>query len=163
MFHQHSDCCTGPYLTFLPGRKIACSNKAFIYYRGVLTVRSMGATASLCRCTTSLLIEMAFVLFGGLPGGPELLIILLIIVLLFGANKLPELARSTGQAMGEFQRGREEIERELHQSSAASTTPTATGGPAASSAESERDDVETEAEADSEAEPDSDTDSRPTN
>ncbi|MFW5965566.1 MAG: Sec-independent protein translocase subunit TatA/TatB [Halodesulfurarchaeum sp.] len=50
----------------------------------------------------------------GLPaGGMELAVILLIAVLLFGANKIPKLARSTGQAMGEFQRGREEIEQEL--------------------------------------------------
>ncbi|MFC5367700.1 Sec-independent protein translocase subunit TatA/TatB [Salinirubrum litoreum] len=52
-------------------------------------------------------------LFPGLPGGPELLIILAVVVLLFGANKIPKLARSTGQAMGEFRRGREEIETEL--------------------------------------------------
>jgi sec-independent protein translocase protein TatA len=52
-------------------------------------------------------------LFPGLPGGPELLIVLLVLVLLFGANKIPKLARSTGQAMGEFQRGRNEIEEEL--------------------------------------------------
>ena len=51
----------------------------------------------------------------GIPGGPELLIILLIAVLLFGANKLPKLARSSGQAMGEFQKGREEIQDELEQ------------------------------------------------
>jgi sec-independent protein translocase protein TatA len=51
----------------------------------------------------------------GIPGGPELLIILLIAVLLFGANKLPKLARSSGQAMGEFQKGREEINDELEQ------------------------------------------------
>lgn len=48
-----------------------------------------------------------------LPGGPELFIILAIAVLLFGANKLPELARSSGQAMGEFKRGRQELETEL--------------------------------------------------
>ncbi|WP_410765036.1 twin-arginine translocase TatA/TatE family subunit [Haloferax sp. DFSO60] len=54
-------------------------------------------------------------LFPGLPGGPELLIVLLVLVLLFGANKIPKLARSTGQAMGEFRRGREEIEDELKQ------------------------------------------------
>ena len=49
----------------------------------------------------------------GIPGGMELAVILLIAVLLFGANKIPKLARSTGQAMGEFQRGRTEIEQEL--------------------------------------------------
>lgn len=49
----------------------------------------------------------------GVPGGMELAVILLIAVLLFGANKIPKLARSTGQAMGEFKRGREEIEQEL--------------------------------------------------
>ncbi|MFB6078699.1 MAG: twin-arginine translocase TatA/TatE family subunit [Halarchaeum sp.] len=50
---------------------------------------------------------------GGFPGGMELALIVLVVVLLFGANKIPKLARSTGQAMGEFQRGREEIEQEL--------------------------------------------------
>jgi sec-independent protein translocase protein TatA len=54
-------------------------------------------------------------LIGGIPAGPELLIILLVLVLLFGANKLPKLARSTGQAMGEFKKGREEVEDELKQ------------------------------------------------
>ena len=43
-------------------------------------------------------------LFG--PVGPEMLIILLVLVLLFGANKIPKLARSTGEAMGEFKKGR---------------------------------------------------------
>ncbi|WP_299268282.1 twin-arginine translocase TatA/TatE family subunit [Halorientalis sp.] len=51
----------------------------------------------------------------GMPGGPELLVILLIAILLFGANKIPELARSSGQAIGEFQKGREEIEEELEE------------------------------------------------
>lgn len=41
------------------------------------------------------------------------MIILFIAVLLFGANKLPALARSSGQAMGEFKRGRQELEDEL--------------------------------------------------
>ncbi|MFB6227170.1 MAG: twin-arginine translocase TatA/TatE family subunit [Halobacteriales archaeon] len=49
------------------------------------------------------------------PGGLELAVILLIAVLLFGAQKIPELARSTGQAMGEFRRGRQELEEELEE------------------------------------------------
>jgi sec-independent protein translocase protein TatA len=52
-------------------------------------------------------------LFPGMPGGIEIFVVLLIVVLLFGANKLPKLARSSGQAMGEFKKGREEIEQEL--------------------------------------------------
>ena len=52
---------------------------------------------------------------GGLPGGPELLLILALAVLLFGANKIPKLARSTGEAIGEFKKGREEVEEELEE------------------------------------------------
>ncbi len=38
-------------------------------------------------------------------GAPELLIILLIIMLIFGGAKLPKLARSLGQASKEFKQG----------------------------------------------------------
>ena len=38
----------------------------------------------------------------GIPQGPELLIILAIVILVFGASKLPELARGTGQALRIF-------------------------------------------------------------
>ena len=51
----------------------------------------------------------------GIPGGMELAVILLIAVLLFGASRIPKLARSTGQALGEFRRGRVEVEQELSQ------------------------------------------------
>ena len=54
-------------------------------------------------------------LFGPIPGGMEMMVILLIAVLLFGANKIPKLARSTGEAMGEFKKGRQEIETELEE------------------------------------------------
>jgi sec-independent protein translocase protein TatA len=56
-----------------------------------------------------------FTAFIGVPGGPELLVILALAVLLFGANKLPKLARSSGQAMGEFKKGREQVESELRE------------------------------------------------
>jgi sec-independent protein translocase protein TatA len=38
-------------------------------------------------------------------GTPELLIVLAVVVLLFGATKLPKLARSVGEAKKEFQAG----------------------------------------------------------
>ncbi len=47
--------------------------------------------------------------------GIEWVVILIIIavLLLFGPAKLPELARGVGRALGEFRRGRMEIEREI--------------------------------------------------
>lgn len=38
-------------------------------------------------------------------GAPELLIVLLVVLVLFGGAKLPKLARSMGQAQSEFKRG----------------------------------------------------------
>ena len=43
-----------------------------------------------------------------LPGGSELIIILLVLLLLFGASRLPKLARSMGQAGKEFKTGLKE-------------------------------------------------------
>jgi sec-independent protein translocase protein TatA len=47
-------------------------------------------------------------------GGPDLLIILLLVLVLFGAKKLPELARGMGQAVKEFQKAKDEFSDELH-------------------------------------------------
>ena len=41
-------------------------------------------------------------------GAPELIIVLLIILLIFGGSKLPQLARSLGKAQSEFKKGSEE-------------------------------------------------------
>lgn len=41
-------------------------------------------------------------------GIPEILLILLLIVLLFGAKKLPDLARGMGEALKEFRRAQKE-------------------------------------------------------
>ena len=49
--------------------------------------------------------------------GPDMMVILLIVLLLFGAKKLPELARGMGRAVKEFSAARDEIEREISQSS----------------------------------------------
>jgi sec-independent protein translocase protein TatA len=42
-------------------------------------------------------------------GGPEMLIVLAVVLLLFGARKVPELARSLGRAQSEFKRGTREL------------------------------------------------------
>ncbi|NYT00614.1 MAG: twin-arginine translocase TatA/TatE family subunit, partial [Methanocellales archaeon] len=46
-------------------------------------------------------------MIGGI-GPNELLIIFAVIVLLFGATKLPELAKSMGKSMGEFKKAQKE-------------------------------------------------------
>ena len=56
---------------------------------------------------------MSTPLFIGGLGPLELGAIALIVILLFGASKLPELARSMGSATGEFKKGRQEVEKEL--------------------------------------------------
>ena len=40
--------------------------------------------------------------FAAMPGGWEMVVIALVILLLFGAKKLPELARGLGQGIKEF-------------------------------------------------------------
>ncbi|RYD49638.1 MAG: twin-arginine translocase TatA/TatE family subunit [Verrucomicrobiaceae bacterium] len=49
-------------------------------------------------------------------GGQEMLVIFVIILLLFGAKKIPELARGLGKSMGEFKKAREEFEHEITRS-----------------------------------------------
>lgn len=51
--------------------------------------------------------------FAGLPGGPEVLVVLFVILLLFGAKKLPDLSRALGRSLGEFKKGKEDLEREI--------------------------------------------------
>src|SRR3982074_78616 len=48
------------------------------------------------------------------PGPTEWVLILVIVLVLFGAKKLPELARSLGQSMNEFRKAREDFDKELH-------------------------------------------------
>lgn len=51
----------------------------------------------------------------GLPGGVEWIVIigLIIIILIFGSKKIPELAKSLGRASGEFKKGKAEVEKEI--------------------------------------------------
>lgn len=44
----------------------------------------------------------------GRLGGPELIIVLVVVLVLFGASKLPQLARSLGASAKEFKKGVDE-------------------------------------------------------
>jgi sec-independent protein translocase protein TatA len=51
-------------------------------------------------------------MFGNLGAG-EIILILLVILLLFGAKKIPELARGIGKGMSEFKKGLRDVEDEI--------------------------------------------------
>lgn len=53
-------------------------------------------------------------LFGGI-GGPEVILILVVILLLFGAKKIPDLARGLGKGIREFKDASQEIKNEISQ------------------------------------------------
>jgi sec-independent protein translocase protein TatA len=46
--------------------------------------------------------------------GPEIFIILLIVLVLFGSKKIPELARGLGKGMREFRKATDEIKKEIN-------------------------------------------------
>ncbi len=45
-----------------------------------------------------------------MPGPMQIAIIVFVIILLFGAKKLPQLARGVGESLNEFQKARKEME-----------------------------------------------------
>lgn len=48
-------------------------------------------------------------------GGPEIIVILLFVLLLFGSKRIPEVARMMGKGMREFRRATEDIKREINE------------------------------------------------
>lgn len=49
-------------------------------------------------------------------GGPEIVVIVLIVVMLFGADKIPEIARTLGKTMRQVKDATNEIKREINES-----------------------------------------------
>jgi sec-independent protein translocase protein TatA len=47
-------------------------------------------------------------------GGGEIMVVLLFVLLLFGSNKIPEIARMLGKGLREFRRATDEIKREIN-------------------------------------------------
>ena len=56
-------------------------------------------------------------------GGPELLMIMFIVLLLFGANRLPDLARGMGRAVREFKKATSGVEQEVRRAMAEPPPP----------------------------------------
>ena len=52
-------------------------------------------------------------IFAWLPHGADWIYLLVIILLLFGGAKLPQLARGLGKSLGEFKKAKEEFEKEI--------------------------------------------------
>ena len=59
--------------------------------------------------------QTPFVLFLGDIGGSEVILIMVVILVFFGANKIPELARGLGKGIREFKDASTEIRREFEQ------------------------------------------------
>lgn len=51
----------------------------------------------------------------GMPGGWELIVIVFIILIFFGAKKIPELARGLGRGIREFKDATKEIKDEIQE------------------------------------------------
>ncbi|MGB0838838.1 MAG: Sec-independent protein translocase subunit TatA/TatB [Chitinophagales bacterium] len=51
----------------------------------------------------------------GIPGGAELVVIVLVILLLFGGKKIPELARGIGKGIREFNQAKNSIKSEIEE------------------------------------------------
>lgn len=48
-------------------------------------------------------------------GTTELILILAVVLLLFGPSKLPELAKSMGEAVREFRKGQQELDKDINE------------------------------------------------
>jgi len=57
-----------------------------------------------------------------------LVIAVVVAILFYGSSKIPQLARSLGRSVGEFKRGRLEVEREIRAEQAAGTSGAPTSG-----------------------------------
>ncbi|MCG8323229.1 MAG: twin-arginine translocase TatA/TatE family subunit [Cytophagales bacterium] len=57
----------------------------------------------------------ALLAIGGLPGGMEWILIVLVILIFFGAKKIPELARGLGKGIREFKDATKEVKKEIEE------------------------------------------------
>lgn len=60
--------------------------------------------------------QMKSLLALGMPGGWEWVIIILVVLIFFGAKKIPELARGLGRGIREFKDATKEIKKDIDDS-----------------------------------------------
>ena len=63
------------------------------------------------------------IMLAGFFGGWEIVLILAVVLLLFGAKKLPELARGLGQGIKEFKKATNDVTSEIHNAMEETPTP----------------------------------------
>lgn len=77
-------------------------------------------------------------------GGPQVILILAIVIILFGAKKIPELARGVGLGIKEFKKASKEVADEINNAST-ETPPVTPTPPANTTAQSPARPTETKA------------------
>lgn len=64
------------------------------------------------------------IMFAWAPGGLEVVLILVVILILFGAKKIPELAKGLGQGIKEFKKATREVTDEIQNTTTDAPPPT---------------------------------------
>ena len=59
------------------------------------------------------IIIMKILILLAIPGGMEWILIAVVVLLLFGGKKIPELMKGLGKGISEFKKGKKEIEKDL--------------------------------------------------
>ena len=83
-------------------------------------------------------------------GGLEWIVIGLAVLLLFGAKRIPELARGLGQGIKEFRKASDDIKREIEEGQRAATSPLKEDSPGTESRQKQQNTVNTQQAAEGE-------------
>ena len=68
--------------------------------------------------------NFGFIFLFGMPGGSEWLLIVLFVIIFFGAKRIPELARSLGKGIREFKDATKGVQKEIEDGISNADQPT---------------------------------------
>jgi len=71
-------------------------------------------------------------MFGGSFGGQEIIVVLVLVLILFGAKRIPDIMRGFGQGLREFKEASQKAMDEIDSATTTATTTAATSGGTAS-------------------------------